>query len=118
MDPQNTPVAPTSAPTPMNTGVPPKMPEMKPDQKGGSIGPIIGIVIIIAVLALGGIYYWVTQMQKLGVSTEEIVTPTTTTTTTTTANDDPNAIEDDLNQTNINVDANLEGTVNSEFGGQ
>lgn len=119
MDPQNTPVVPsTPQTTPIPTNVPPKTPEMNGKQKS-SIGPIIGIVLIIATLALGGIYYWVTQMQKLQVVTQvEDIPTTTTTTTSTTVNDDPSAIENDLNQTNINVDANLEGTVNSEFGTQ
>lgn len=49
-EPQN------NAPTPMGT----------PSEKENQAGPLIGIIVIVAIIALGGYYYWTQNKDMLG----------------------------------------------------
>jgi flagellar basal body-associated protein FliL len=73
-----------------------------------SIGPAIGIIIIIAVIVIGGLYFWGQRVSKQ----KAVPTPENNSTTTIDQNiqnlqkqssaDDINSIEADLNATNLN----------------
>jgi uncharacterized protein HemX len=131
MDPQTPPTQPqptTPPPAPAPNPVPepvtppvqtaaPVTPAPAPKTSGG-IGPLVGIVIIIAILAIGGIYYWMTElnMQALEEEDQQTVTPGNTDTNTANTNsDDTSAIENDLQGTSVDVDGGLETNVNNEF---
>jgi len=42
------------------------------ENKPGSVGPVVAIVVIVAVLILGGLYYWGVQLNKEEMTGEEI----------------------------------------------
>jgi HAMP domain-containing protein len=76
----------------MNTGA----------EGGGSAGPIIGIIIILAIIILGGLYFWGQRGAEapLDETLEAIGTQN--------AGDDTASIEADLNATDVeNLDAEL-----------
>lgn len=69
------------------------------DNGGSSAGPIIGAIVILAILILGGLYFW-SQRSGNDAVIEEINTQTNS--------DAAAAIEADLNATDIeNLDAEL-----------
>lgn len=81
--------------------------------KTSSIGSIIGTIIIIALIILGGLYFWGKQVEK-SKSIQSAMTDTTQQTTTTpeqneaaviksvNSGDDIDSIEIDLQNTNLN----------------
>lgn len=91
---------------------------MEPQENKSSVGSIIGTIIIIAIIILGGLYFWGKRMQEAKIK-ENLVNDTssqttevdeTTTIQTVSSSDDLNAIEADLNATNLD---NLGSEVNS-----
>lgn len=68
-------------------------------ENGGSAGPVIGIIVILAIIILGGLYFW-GQRAGDGTVLEEINTQG--------VSNDTSSIESDLNATDIeNLDAEL-----------
>ncbi len=92
-------------------------------QNKSSIGSIIGTVIIIAIIILGGLYFWGKRIEEARIKKELTTEPVTTEETEniqseedainkTSGGDDLNSIENDLNNTNTtNLDAELEATL-------
>lgn len=84
-----------------------------------SIGSIISVIIIIAIIVLGGLYFWgkrIEESKKIQDITTDGVEPTlidetareTASIKNTSTSDDLNAIEKDLNDTNtVNLDGEL-----------
>jgi hypothetical protein len=67
----------------------------------GSAGPIIGIIVILAIIILGGLYFWGQRADDMIDESNEpvIVQP---------ENDDTSSIEADLESTDVdNMDADL-----------
>ncbi len=70
------------------------------NNNGGSTGLIIGAIVIIAIIILGGLYFWGQRADDSDAVTDTINTPNTS--------DEAAAIEADLNVTDIeNLDAEL-----------
>ena len=66
------------------------MEEINNDPKNeNSIGPLIGSVIIVAIIALGGLYFWANQLNKKELQKQNNITNATST-------DDLKSIEADL----------------------
>ena len=91
---------------------------MEPQQNNkSSIGSIIGTIIIIALIILGGLYFWGKRIEESKMNKELISEPTTTETTeineaatikSVSSGDDVNSIQYDLDKTNLdNMDAEL-----------
>src|SRR3990167_8555289 len=88
-----------SAPNPVNSA-----PIM--EKSNGSIGPIIGAIIILAVIVLGGLYFW-DQRQERDANDAETAQVLESINTQGSA-DDTSSIENDLNSTDIDsLDAEL-----------
>lgn len=93
------------------------------EENKSSIGSIIGAIIIIALIILGGLYFWGKRIEE-SKNTKNLVTETTETATTTedqailneaaaiksmNSSDDLSAIEADLKATNtINLSSELD----------
>jgi len=79
------------------------------DNGGTSAGPIIGIIIILAIIILGGLYFWSQRIEDVittddTMMTDEILNSINTQNST----DDTSSIETDLNSTDIeNLDSEL-----------
>ena len=79
-------------------------------QNKSSVGSIIGTIVIIAVIILGGLYFWGKRVEEAKLR-QNLVTDMTTqqttqvdeaaTITTTSSSDDLTSIEADLNSTKI-----------------
>ena len=86
--------------------------------KEGSTGPIIGTIIILAVVVLGGLYFWgqrnvapTTDIYGNPVSpTNSTTTVDTTTIDTQSSSDNPASIQNDLKSTNTD---NLGSQINA-----
>ena len=85
----------------------------------GSIGPIIATIIILAILVLGGLYFWnqrVAQINNANLNNQPVSTSTTTDAAVNAINqqstsDSTASIEADLKATNTtNVDSQLNGS--------
>lgn len=75
---------------------------------GSSAGPIIGIIILIAVVILGGLYFWGQRVNNQIAPTETNIDPTTEAIKAQSTADDTSSIEADLNFTDVdNLDAEL-----------
>ncbi|MEQ1561681.1 MAG: hypothetical protein ABL899_03105 [Nitrospira sp.] len=92
---------------------------MEPQAQESSIGSIIGTIIIIAIIILGGLYFWGKRIeenkakQALVEETVEL-TPAemeANTIKSITPSDDLTSIEADLNGTNVN---NLSSEINAQ----
>jgi flagellar basal body-associated protein FliL len=110
---------------PENTNQPFQTPPPMHEEK--SIGPAIGIIVIIAVIALGGLYFWGQRVEKQ----KEMTPPTSEATTTNqtsqnpefdanmqamqsqSSSDDVGSIEADLNSTNLTSLGSEATTVNT-----
>ena len=70
-------------------------------QAGGSSGPIVGVIVILVVIILAGLYFWgqrgIENMDET--NTEAITTENTS--------DDTDSIENDLNNTDVEVDSEI-----------
>lgn len=97
---------------PENTNEP--MPTMPPVSGERSVGPAIGIIVIIAVIVLGGLYFWGqrAEREKATPAQTEATTSNQTSQTsgadadiqamnTQSSSDDVSSIEADLNSTNL-----------------
>ena len=90
------------------------------EQNKSSIGSIIGTIIIIALIILGGLYFWGKRIEE-SKSIQNVLTDTTEPATTDqneaaviksmSASDDINSIEADLKNTNLD---NLGAEVNTK----
>ena len=70
------------------------------ESSGGSSGLIIGVIVILAIIILGGLYFWSQRVDVTDQAVESINTQSTS--------DEAAAIEADLNTTNVeNLDAEL-----------
>lgn len=69
---------------------------MQSEPEGGSWGSLIAIIVIIAIIVLGGVYFW--GKNKAGVPNEANNSSLTT---------DPEDIEADLNNTDLDIEADL-----------
>ena len=89
-------------------------------QKKSEVGPIIGTVVIIAVIILGGLYFWGKRLEEAKLK-QNLVTDSTSSQSTesdeasrirnTSSSDDLNSIQADLNATsynNLNSETNIE----------
>ena len=91
---------------------------MEPQQNKSSIGSIIGTIIIIAVIILGGLYFWGKRIEENKLK-QKLISDSMETIPTqeadpdgsinkTGSSDDLNSIDADLNSTNLdNLDAEL-----------
>lgn len=68
----------------------------------GSVGPVIATIIILAVIVLGGLYFWGERGNR---TNDEMYAPTDTTETKLNSSDDTNSIEADLNSTDTEDEA-------------
>ena len=92
---------------------------MQPQNKS-SIGSIIGTVIIIAIIILGGLYFWGKRIEESNLKqdlvennqTEEIKPTEADSIKKVSSSDDLNSIEADLNSTNLD---NLGAEMNSDI---
>jgi FtsZ-interacting cell division protein ZipA len=73
------------------------------EENKSSIGSIIGIIIIIAIIILGGLYFWGKRIEESKVQDDLLIQNATTSEVVTAENvsssDDMNSIEADLNST-------------------
>ena len=75
----------------------------------GSTGPVIGTIIILAVIVLGGLYFWGQRASNQALTPEQIQEQVNMIQDQSTS-DVPADIEADLNATDINnIDSQLEG---------
>ncbi|HBD24666.1 MAG: hypothetical protein A2566_02990 [Candidatus Zambryskibacteria bacterium RIFOXYD1_FULL_40_13] len=89
------------------------------EENKSSVGSIIGTIIIIAIIILGGLYFWGKRIEENKAKENLITTfsePSTNSSeanaiSSVTAEDDLNSIEADLNATNFD---NLDAELNSE----
>lgn len=78
---------------------------------GSSVGPVIGTIIILAVIVLGGFYFWNQRESKNAVMDDAQVSQTVQDIKTQSQSDAPSAIMNDLNATDVNnIDSQLNGT--------
>ncbi len=101
---------------PQQTPVIPKV-QMQSSQNKSSIGSIIGTIVIIAIIILGGLYFWGKRVEEAKLR-EQLVTDNTPQTNqtneaavikSTTNSDDLDSLEADLKATNLNnLDSELD----------
>ncbi len=72
--------------------------------KEGSVGPVIGTIIILAVILLGGLYFWSNRNQLQNANTQG---QTQDELNAQSNSDDLDSIQTDLNSTDYNVDSEL-----------
>ncbi len=95
--------------------------EPQVQQNKSSIGSIIGTIIIIAIIILGGLYFWGKMIEEAKLNEELISEPVTTETTEVSeeakiknvgTGDDTDSIEKDLDDTDLdNLDAELDASL-------
>ena len=99
--------------------IPPMSQTSQTPQNQSSIGGIIGTIIIIAIIILGGLYFWGKRIEENKLK-QSLVSDTTSQETVTSeaaviksvsSSDDLNSIETDLNNTNLD---NLGAEMNVE----
>ncbi len=107
----------------------PMMPNIgvKPES---SLGPIIGIIVVVAILVLGGLYYWSKEMlsnksddeamleieqmqQDTSADAQAVNDPTAQKLNSQSSSDDIGSISQDLKATNLNLNAELNDPNNS-----
>jgi len=74
--------------------------------KEGSVGPVIGTIIILAVILLGGLYFWGNRNNQ-NVNPDAATDAEVQEIETQGDSDDLNSIQSDLNNTNYDVKADL-----------
>ncbi len=75
--------------------------------KEGSVGPVIGTIIILAVILLGGLYFWSNRNDLDDVGTDQNINAEVQNIESQGNSDDLNSIEGDLNNTNYDIKADL-----------
>ena len=87
-----------------------QMPQTPPaSQNQSSIGSIIGTIIIIAIIILGGLYFWGKRIEEAKLkqslvsdtTSQDMVANEAATIKSVSSSDDLNSIETDLNNTNL-----------------
>ena len=87
--------------TPPQQQTPPPAPAPEPQKEKGGMGPLIGIVIIILLLILGGLYFWGAHLDKeLNDADTELFMEDTGNDDIASDSDEPDAIENDLDEFN------------------
>ena len=80
-----------------------------PRAKEGSVGPVIGTIIILAVIVLGGLYFWGQRASEKAMS-EAQLGEVVQDITTQSQSDEAAAIQADLDTTSVdNIDSELNG---------
>lgn len=107
---------------PSNTNIPPVSTSITPQKNESSIGSIIGTIIVIAIIILGGLYFWGKRIdeaklkQDLVITEEEVPAAQTSDENleanaikSVSASDDVTSLEAELNATNFDgLSAELE----------
>lgn len=101
----------------------PNMEPMKEPNSGSSLGPAVGTIIIVAVLIIGGLYYWGAQLNKQAIDDtltgEDIAAQADASLDALSeqgTSDEVDSIEEDLNLTDLDdLDAELDN-IDAEFG--
>jgi hypothetical protein len=75
--------------------------------KEGSVGPVIGTIIILAVILLGGLYFWGNRNNSADLNSDSDIEAQVQDIETQGNSDDLNSIESDLNNTNYDVKTDL-----------
>lgn len=75
--------------------------------KEGSVGPVIGTIIILAVILLGGLYFWGNRNDVQNANIEGQTQDELDQINTQSDSDDLNSIQDDLNSTDVNVGSEI-----------
>jgi hypothetical protein len=75
--------------------------------KEGSVGPVIGTIIILAVILLGGLYFWGNRNNQTDINSDAETDAQVQQIETQGNSDDLNSIDSDLNNTNYDVKADL-----------
>jgi len=100
---------PTTQPTPAPAPQPQQ--PMQNTPKESSAGPIIATVIILAVIILGGLYFWGQHKDTTNtdqtVPVGQAVDDDTAAIETQSSSDDTASIETDLNNTNLDIDTDV-----------
>ncbi len=98
----------------------PTIPEEKVAEENGPIGPVVGIIIVVALLIVGGLYFWGNQIfvrtDKTS-SVEDIkgADPVAENLKTQSTSDEVGSIEKDLQTTDLNnIDSDLKN-IDSEL---
>jgi uncharacterized protein HemX len=97
-----------------------QVPAQAPVAQHGSMGPVIGAIVVIAILAVGGLYYWGAELRKteMNMSNEQEYAPVEADESAPTAqelldvstSDEISDIQTDLEASNFDaLDAELEG---------
>jgi uncharacterized protein HemX len=78
-------------------------PQIQPQENKSSVGSVIGIIIIIAIIILGGLYFWGKRIEESKIQDDLLIQNATTSEVITAENvsssDDMNSIEADLDAT-------------------
>ena len=74
---------------------------MPPTENKSSAGPVIAIVIVLAVIILGGLYFWGQRDNATENTADAYLSGDTAAIKTQSSSDDVNSIEKDLNGTNV-----------------
>lgn len=100
------------------------IPNEMPEEHGNTVGPVVGTIVIVAVLVIGGLYYWGAQLNKQSAVDESLTAEDITAAVDTSTealgiqstSDEVTAIEDDLDLTDLDdLDAEL-GNIDVELG--
>lgn len=78
--------------------------------KEGSVGPVIGLIIILAVLLLGGLYFWGNRAELKDIDSDQDIEAQIENIETQGNSDDLNSIESDLNNTNYEIKTDLQAS--------
>ena len=111
MEPNTQPNNSPASSTPSNTSIPPvNIPIITPENKS-SIGSIIGTVIVIALIILGGLYFWGKRIDEAKLKQDLVSNEEEASSTFTEENMEANAImsvsgSDDL----VSIEAELKAT--------
>ncbi len=73
------------------------------DQNKTGIGSLLGTIIIIAIIILGGLYFWGKRVEESKVRDELVSSQMSGNNAETSESDDVDAIENDLNNTNLDL---------------
>ena len=90
-------------PAPQPTPAPAPAPAPMPENNGSSSGPIIGVIIVLVAVILVGLYF----LGKEAPIVEDEVQDSAESITTQSDSDETDSIENDLNNTDVEVDADI-----------
>ncbi|MDB5253971.1 MAG: hypothetical protein JWL80_37 [Parcubacteria group bacterium] len=81
-----------------------------PMNEEGSVGPVIATIIILAVIVLGGLYFWHERSASNALDPYATSTDVTSGINNVSSSDDTSSIEADLNSTDTTT---VDGTINA-----